>query len=142
MIGRARIEQQKKVELAKIQAKKESRLEQLDIDYETVDKIRKTFGYIGMAFLTILFGSIFGNDLIKVLVYYFNGLKEWWGEKKQQEEEELKQTEEKSNEKRLEINQTKYDDIDEDLERFYFKLVKLNAINRRNKEKSSSMLSK
>ena len=61
-IGRAKIEHKKQIELANIQTQKEARLKQLNIKYETADKAKISFGYIGIIFLTILFGSIFMND--------------------------------------------------------------------------------
>ena len=57
--GRARIEQQKQTALANIQKNKEAALKQLDIEYAYWDKIRRTIGYIGITYLTCLFGSIF-----------------------------------------------------------------------------------
>jgi len=95
---------------------------------------KASFGFIGITFLSVLFGSIFLNDLIKVCYYYYNGLREWWREKKEQEEEEKRKEDElKSNEVRLDmINQNYVDELEQDLESVYFKLVKVNARNRRN----------
>ena len=135
-MGRARIEQQKQVELANIQAEKEENLKKLNIQYETADKAKTSFGYIGIAFLTILFGSIFGNDLIKLLIYYFYGFREWRSENEEQEKEKRKQDEVTSNDVRLEIDQYYASKLDEGWERVYFKLVKVNARIRRNDKTS------
>ena len=77
-IGRAKIEHKKQIELENIQTQKLTRLKQLDIKYETADKAKTSFGYIGITFLTVLFGTIFLNDFLKVCIYYFNHLREWW----------------------------------------------------------------
>jgi len=63
--------------LASIQTQKEARLKKLDIEYETWDKAKSSFGYIGITFLVILFGSVFGNDLLKMCIYLFNELIIW-----------------------------------------------------------------
>ena len=88
-IGRAKIEQQKQIELTNIQTQKEARLKQLDIEYETADKAKTSFGYIGITFLTVLFGSIFLNDFLKVCIHYFNHLREWWRRNDNREVEDI-----------------------------------------------------
>jgi len=57
--------------LTNIQTNKTAKLKQLDKDYVNWDKAKTYFGYIGITFLSVLFGSIFANDLIKLCVYYY-----------------------------------------------------------------------
>ena len=64
--GRARIEKQKEIDLAKIETRRIEALEKLNIKYEHWDKAAKSLGYIGIMSIVLLFGSIFGNDLIKL----------------------------------------------------------------------------
>ena len=128
--GRARIEQQKQAELANIQKKKEAALNALNIQYATADKAKTSFGFTGVIFLTVLFGSILGNDLLKVCSYCCNGLGRWWRKKKENDmnkkvENDVKKTDE------IIVDLKDQDDLDETLEKVYFKLVKINAINRR-----------
>jgi len=120
--------------LANIRTRLEKRLKQLDVDYETWDKAKISFGYIGITFLVVLFCSIFGNDLRKLLIHYFNHLSEWWREKKEQEEEKRKQDEATCDEIKLEIDQSYAHELEESLERVYFELVKVTANNRKNNE--------
>jgi hypothetical protein len=122
-LGRARIEQQKQIELAKIEAQRLENLKKLNIEYETKDKVAKSIGYIGIAFLTVLFGSIFGNDLIKLCIFYLNQLKEWCMMKKEMKKQEKEQTS-------LEINYVDNKHLEARLEKVYIKLLKANAINR------------
>ena len=134
-VGRARIDQQKQFELANIQTQKEENLKRLNIQYEKADKAKTSFGFIGITFLIVLFGSIFGNDLIKLCIYYFNGLREYRREKKDKEEnEKRKRVEATFGDIRLEIEKDYAYELEEDLERVYFKLVEVNARLRRNEE--------
>ncbi len=123
--GRARIEEQKQTALLNIQKNKEAALKQLDIEYAYWDKIRRTIGYIGITYLTCLFGCIFGNDLIKLIVHYFNRLRDWyrrWCPRKRHDE---KLEEENKKEIILEMENTH--ELEDALEKVYFKLVRNNA---------------
>ena len=121
--------------MTNIQKNKEAALKQLDIQYASADKAKTSFGYIGITFLTVLFGSIFGNDLIKLYIYHFNHLRDCyrnWCERIKHEGE----LEEEENKKEiiLEMDQTFDDDLEEALEKVYFKLVRNNAKWRSNTE--------
>ncbi len=124
--GRAKIEQQKQTALANIEKKKEAALNKLNIQYANADKAKKSFGYIGITFLIVLFKSIFLNDFVKLCIYYFNGLREWWRRKRniQEQNENAIQQEQVKIEMERVINS---DLLEEKLERVYFKLVELNA---------------
>ncbi len=102
----------------------------MDIQYASADKAKTSFGYIGITFLAVLFGSIFGNDLIKLCIHYFNHLKNWWQRKQEMKEERQSQDEEKKEEIVLELDQICTDELEDSLEKVYFKLVKANAKNR------------
>jgi len=122
--------------LKNIQTNKQAALKTLTIQYARADKAKTSFGYIGITFLSLLFGSIFLNDLLKTCLHYFGGSRERWWEKKR------KQREEKEKEKRvstfspsevtLEMDRVYLNELENDLERVYFKLVKVNATTRRN----------
>ena len=133
-MGRARIEQQKQTQLANIETRRIENLKRLNIEHETKDKVAKSIGYIGIAFLVVLFGSIFLNDFIKLCIYYWNGLREWWREKKGHEE---KKVEAATDHVRLEMDQEYSSELEEALERVYFKIVKVNRENRRINESSN-----
>ena len=75
---RARIQEQKQTALINIQRNKQIRLKQLNIHYKSWDQAKTSFGYIGITFLTCLFGSICANDLIKVFIHYFGHLRDWY----------------------------------------------------------------
>ena len=135
-IGRAKIEHQKQIELEKIQTQKEARLKQLDIKYETADKAKTSFGYIGITFLTVLFGSILLNDFLKVCIYYFNHLREWWRRNDDREQanndnhnQEQRQRDEEQ--VQIEMDDVYGEELEEQLERVYLRLLELNANRRR-----------
>ena len=75
--GRARIEEQKEIELAKIGTRRIEALEKLNIKYKHWDKAAKSFCYIGITSIVLLFSIIFGNDLIKLVSFYFNKFKQY-----------------------------------------------------------------
>ena len=127
--GRARLEEQKKTALTNIQKNRDAALKQLDIQYASADKAKKSFGYIGIIFLTVLFGSIFLNDLIKLCIYYFNCLRDWWRHESsnKKKSQENKKIESEVPELRIEMQQDYLDHLDASLEQVYFKLVKVNA---------------
>ncbi len=108
------------------QKKKEQRLKELNIDYKSWDQAKTSFGYIGITFLTCLFGSIFLNDVIKFFIYYFDKLKYLWrGWRQKKNELEEANTENKENDDViLEMDQVYADNFEESLEKFYIKLLK------------------
>jgi len=112
--------------LTKIQKNKEEALKQLDIKYVNWDKAKKSFGFIGITFLAVLCGSIFGNDFMKLLIHYFGRLRDW--QRKKKNEEQIK-AEETKNETVLELEQIYEDKLEESLDKIYFKLVKAKANN-------------
>ncbi len=129
-MGRARIEQQKQTALTNIQKNKDAALKQLDIQYASADKAKKSFGFIGITFLACLFGSIFLNDFIKLCIYYFRHLKNWWQRKQEMKEERESKDKQNIDEVILELDQISTEKLEESLEKVYFKLVKANANNR------------
>ncbi len=117
--------------MTNIQKNRDAALKQLDIQYASADKAKTSFGFIGITFLGALFGSVFLNDFIKLFSYYFSDLRDtwrrWWRRKR-----EAKENEEKRNkdETILEMKQAYEDDLEDTMDRVYFKLVQTNAKNR------------
>jgi hypothetical protein len=103
----------------------------LDIQYASADKAKTSFGYIGITFLACLFGSIFLDDFIKLCLYYFGDLRDlwrrWWQRRKEAKENE---EQENKDETILEMRQTYEDNLEDTMDRVYFKLVKSNAKNK------------
>ncbi len=111
-----------------IQKTKNATLKQLDIQYANWDKAKTSFGYIGITFLAVLFGSIFLNDFIKLCIYYFRHLRDWYRRWCQSQTPEERSEEENKKKIVLEMEQSHDDDALEDaLEKVYFKLVRNNA---------------
>jgi hypothetical protein len=129
--GRARIEKQKEIDSAKIEKRRIEALEKLNIKYEHWDKAAKSFGYIGITSLFLLFSIIFGNDLIKLISFYFNEFKLYW---KRRKETTKVEGEPKEDNVRIQMELSKK--LEQDLEKVYFELVKVNGDNKRkNKNK-------
>jgi hypothetical protein len=134
-VSLAKIEQQKQIQLENIQKNKEAALERLDKEYETWDKAKRSFGYIGISFLVFIFSSIFGNDFIKLCIYLCNGLREWWRRRRniqhQNENENLRRREAEERRVQIELERVNADLLEKKLEKVYFKLVEVNAKNNR-----------
>jgi hypothetical protein len=128
--GRARIEQQKQTALANIEKNKEAALTALNIQFANADKAKTSFGYIGITFLVFLLGSIFLNDFIKLCIYYFNGLREWWRIKRNIQEQN--KNENQPEQVKIEIDRVYGEDLEERLERVYFRLLEVNSNQKNN----------
>ena len=99
----------------------------LNIQYANRDKAKKSFGYIGISFLVSLFGSIFLNDFIKLCIYYLHNFREWWRKTKAQR---VNETQKEHVTIKMD-NITYGDDLEEKLEKVFFKLVEVNSKRRR-----------
>ena len=130
--GRARIEQQKQIALANIEKNREAALNALNIQYANADKAKTSFGYIGITFLIVLFGSIFMNDLIKLCIYYWNGLREWWRGNENDQEQLNNRNNQIVQEVQIEMDRVYGEDLEEKLERVYIKLLEVNVNRKRN----------
>ena len=108
--------------MANIQKNKDAALNALTIQYANADKAKTSFGYIGIAFIVVLFGSIFMNDFIKFCIYCFNEMREWYKENKN-----LKQANNNTNQKdEVETDRVYGEELEEKLERVYIRLLKVN----------------
>ena len=123
--GRARIEQQKQTALANIQKNKEAALTALNIQYAAADKAKTSFGYIGITFLVVLFGSIFLNDFIQRCIYLYNECFKYLLEKRRDNQENEKENEKDNDRTVLDMDEN----LEEKLERVYFKLIQSNVSN-------------
>jgi hypothetical protein len=62
IFGRANIAKSQQEQLTKIETKRKEALAQLNIKYESADKAKTSFGYIGIIFLSSIWFMIIGND--------------------------------------------------------------------------------
>ena len=129
--GRAKIEQAKQEQLATIETKRQTALAQLTVQYAAADKAKSTFGYIGIISLSVLFGSIFMNDYLKLLAYIFEQSVEYFEERAKEEEKkrqlDAKIKEEQNEEIVININEKYSEDLGEKLDSFYMALIKAKA---------------
>ncbi len=133
------IKEQQQAALIKIQKNKEAALKQLNIQYESADKAKKSFGIIGITFLTCLFGGVFLNDLFKLIVYYSLELQTYL--RRKAIENKLKQennaNDVTTNDIRIDIDHDANQELEDSLERVYFRLLtaKKKRENRRKRSK-------
>ena len=114
--GRARIEEQNTNYLNQYSNKQNS--------IRQYDQAKTSFGYVGITFLSVLFGSIFLNDFIKFCIYYF----EHFGDCRMSSSQNNKEIKGGRDEVALEMVDSNIyaKELDERLEKVYFKLVRAN----------------
>ena len=78
-----------------------------------------------------MFGSVFGNDLIKLFAHYFNRLRDWWRQRRNMNDQrEIERDEVEQEQVQLELEQEYADNLEQRLEQVYLRLVQANANNR------------
>jgi hypothetical protein len=125
-VGRALIKEQQQAALANIQKNKEAALNELDLKYASADKAKKSFGFIGIAFLAVLFGSVFLNDILKLFIYYCSELKIYWRRKKIENKLKLENnTQDTTSDIRIEmdLSYVANQELEEALEKVYIRLL-------------------
>ena len=129
MQGRAKIEEKKQAEIVLINIKKNEALAKLDIQYKTADRAKKTFGFIGIFFLSLLVTVILLNDLAKL----FNSIYIFWNEKRRESQGDKSRGDMDKDDKELqiEIDGIYSKDLEMKLERVHLKLVRAVAANNR-----------
>ena len=128
MAGITRIEKNRLEQLNKIETNRKEALTK----YGTADKVKTSFGLIGITFLSVLWSLIILNDLSKLFYFFYEELKEETGKLRTEGEEHSRVK------IQLELDEKDDDhyaqDLEEKLEKFHWKLVKACA-SRRNLQK-------
>ena len=123
--GRARIEASKEEQLSIIEKNKQEALAKLNIKHAAADKVKTSFGYIGIVFLSFLWGSIILNDLTKFLQLCFEIAKDLLKEKRELKEKKTKEEKRKEYEQvTLEMDEEYSQDLEDKLHQFHLQLVK------------------
>jgi hypothetical protein len=129
--GIAQIEKSKQEQLAKIEKQRLAALQALNIKYATADQIKTSFGYIGIISLSVLYGVILLNDLVKLIGFCIRELNELIEEKakeKSLDNDNQDGDEDEANNDKLDNEYA--EDLDEKLEKFHKTLVRAVAKNR------------
>ncbi len=122
--GRALIEKNRQVQIAKIEENRKSALALLNVQYAIADKVKTSFGIIGILINVITWGFIITNDLIKLLKLCYEETKEFLNEK-QKEKEKINRYKCEQVEIQLEEDDEVFSkELEEKLEKIYFELVK------------------
>jgi cell division protein ZapA (FtsZ GTPase activity inhibitor) len=119
--GRASIEKSKLEQIAKIESNRKAALASLTIKYASADKVKTSFGYIGITFLSSIWGLIILNDLAKLLNECYKETKDLLKERRQRKEKERK---EQVVMELSEENEIYSQDLEKKLEKFHLQLVK------------------
>jgi hypothetical protein len=131
IFGRARIEKSRLEQIAKIETNRKRALASLKIDYTTADKVRTSFGYIGITFLSVLWGYIILNDLAKLLIECIEETNDLIREKRNKRVNIEKENEIKQVKLDLEQEEEKLaQDLDEKLEKIHLQLLKACSVGR------------
>jgi hypothetical protein len=106
-------------------------LAKLNIQYQTADKAKKTFGYIGIISLTLLVSVILLNDLAKLC----NAIYILWTENGSEPQRETsrrdKEENGEENELQIEVDRMYSKDLEMKLKQVHLKLIKAVATNRK-----------
>ena len=108
----------------------------MNIQYANADKAKTSFGYIGITFLVVLFGSIILNDLIKLCIYYFNGWREWWRGINNDQMQVNPIVNNEAERVQLEMDHAYGEVLEERLERVYIRLLEMNSNRKRNSDET------
>jgi hypothetical protein len=118
---RAKIEKKKQAEIVVINMKKNETLAKLNVQYQTADKAKKTFGYIGIISLTLLVSMILLNDLAKLCNFIYI----LWDEKRRESQREKSDRDKEENDElQIEVDRMYSKDLEMKLEQVHLKLVK------------------
>ena len=130
-MGRAKLEKNKQAAIIEIKTKQNETLAKLNLQYQTADKAKKTFGYIGIITLSLLISIIILNDLGKLLNFIYVS----WNEKRNNSNRDTneKDIDEDEDDESIQIRvDPMYSrDLEVKLENVHYKLVKAIAANRR-----------
>jgi hypothetical protein len=107
--------------IAKIEEKRKAALASLNIKYASADKVKNSFGFIGITFLSSLWGLIILNDLIKLLNLAYEEIDDFLKEKRASKEINRAKTERITMERE---DKTLNLDLEEKLDQVHLKLVK------------------
>jgi len=130
--ARKKIEEQKETALTEIKIKKNETLAKLNTQYKTAVKVKETFGYIGIIFLSLLCTAILLNDLGKLCMVIYERCTEIREEKRQQEEKKNKEKETTDNSSlEIQIDRIYSRDLEIKLDQFHQSLVKAVAASSR-----------
>ena len=134
MIGRASIAKSQQEQLANIETKRQAALTQLNIKYATADKVKTSFGYIGIISLSCLYGIIILNDLAKLIEIFYEDIKIILRNRKEISEHKKLKDKDETDQITIELEkQSEYSkDLEEKLEKFHLQLVKAVAKSRTN----------
>ena len=120
IIGRAKIEKAKQEQLAKIEIKRREAIAKLNVKYAAADKVKTSFGYIGIISLSLLYGIIILNDFFKFLQICYKIIKDYRKQRREQKEKEKKEREETI----IEMEEQVYSqDLEEKLEQIHLQLM-------------------
>jgi len=131
IVGRASIAKSQQEQLANIEAKRKEALAQLNIKYETADKVKTSFGYIGILCLSTLWSLIIGNDLMKLFHLCYEETKSLIKEKQQENKRIIREEQEQVKIQLEEEENEEYsNDLEEKLDKIHLQLLKACAMRR------------
>ena len=107
--------------IAKIEENRKAAIASLNIKYASADKVKTSFGFIGITFLSSLWGLIILNDLAKLLNECYKETKDLLKERRERKEKERK---DQVFIELSEENEICSQDLEEKLDKFHLQLVK------------------
>ena len=118
-------------QLANIEAHRKEALAKLNIKYAIADKVKTSFGYIGITSLNTLFWSIFLNDFVKLVCFLYQYIKHTRKQRQEMKARRIKAMQierEELEQVKIQMEQEEYSrDLEEKLEKVHMRLVQVCA---------------
>jgi len=126
VVGRAKIEKSRLEKMAQIEENRKAALASLNIKYASADKVKTSFGFVGITFLGVLWMAIILNDLAKLFRLCYEETRELLKERREQHHNEKNEKEKEFDQVTIQLDDDeKYlDDLEEKLDKVHWQLVK------------------
>ena len=130
-IGRSKIDQSRQTQLVNIELNRQTQLELLNAKFVQADTAKSSMGFISVISLSLLFGSILVNDMIKLINYAYKNILEKLTVEHDVEESRIQNTNRKVHSHiHVEIEKLYAEKLDARLDRVHLDLLK--ALQRQN----------
>jgi hypothetical protein len=124
LVGRARIEKKRVEQIAEIEVRRKEALATLNKKYESADKVKHSFGYIGIISLCLLWTMFILNDLGKLLVLCYEETKDLLKERRQIKDKKQNEIDQVKIELEQEEDGEYLQNLEEKLDKVHLQLIK------------------
>jgi len=117
-------------QITKIEENRKAALANLNIKYSLADKVKTSFGYIGITFLSVSWSLFILNDLAKLFNECYKETRDLLKERRENRKNKLRENEIEQVKIELEQDESDALDLEEKLDKIHLQLVKACAARR------------